>query len=598
MSSTMMALGVTLKAYDQMTGGLRSAGKAVDGLRGKINALRMEAEKFGRGAMADGLIAGGTLLKPVQAFSELEDASTRLRATMMDKNGMTGAFTQVNDLAIKLGNKLPGTTADFVNMMQALKAQGISDESILNGVGESAANLAVLLKMPSDEAAIFAAKMKVATGTADKDMLGLMDTIQRLNFMGITSGEMGYAFGKSSGALKTLKIQGLEASKALAPIFGMMIKNNLSGETVGTGFASILGNMADKKKLGSTNKMLAGSGIKLDFFDKGGNFKGVDNMVAQLDKLKNLNPVQLNAVLKELTGGGQDQQMVAILINEGMQGYKKIVADMEKQASLQKRVNAQLGTLANLWEAATGTFTNTLAAFAETFAPEIKTLTEWFGKLSEKLQGFIKTHPTLAKWIGIAIGGFAIAAIAAGALAIAFAGVLKYFALVSMLAPVVSGVIRVVAGSFRILTAVLMFAGRALLIIGRALLMNPIGLAIVAIAGGAYLIYKYWEPIKEFFKNLWSGAVDSFKAAVQMISDLMPDWLKTWIKKGVTFATAGLVNLDQPTATPVKQNGQNLNGTLTVKVDSDGRVTGTTLKTNQPGIKANVSNGLYMFTDM
>lgn len=587
MSSTMMALGVTLKAYDQMTGGLRNAGKAVDGLRGKINALRAEAEKFGRGAMADGLIAGGTLMKPIQAFSELEDASTRLKATMMDKNGMTGAFAQVNDLAIKLGNKLPGTTADFVNMMQALKAQGISDESILNGVGESAANLAVLLKMPSDEAATFAAKMKEATGTADKDMLSLMDTIQRLNFMGVKSGEMMFAYGKSAGAFKTLKYQGLEAANALAPIFGMLTKT-LSGETVGTGFASILGNLSDKKKLGDTNKILAGSGIKLEFFDKKNQFLGAENMVAQFDKLKNLDPIKLNSVLKELTGGGQDQQMVAQIVTAGLDGYKKMQADMEKQADLQKRVNMQLSTLANLWEAATGTFTNALAAFAETFAPEIKTLTEWFGQLSEKLQGFIKTHPTLAKWIGIAIGGFAIAAVAVGALAIAFAGVLKYFALVSMLAPVVSNVIRMVAVSFRILSAVLMFAGKSLLWLGRALLMNPIGLAITAIAGAAYIIYKYWDPLKKFFSDLWGGIVSGFKTAVDAISNLMPNWMK---------GGSNTTSIEfKPPVQNVKPVGQNLNGKLDVTVNQEGRVTSTTLKTNQPGMKINMANGPYMAT--
>jgi TP901 family phage tail tape measure protein len=41
---------------------------------------------------------------------------------------------------------------------------------------------------------------------------------------------------------------------------------------------------------------------------------------------------------------------------------------------------------------------------------------------------------------------------------------------------------------------------------------------------------------------------------------------------------------------------QELNGTLTVKIDADGRVTGTTLKTNQPGIKTNMANGPYMAT--
>ncbi|EAU2718982.1 phage tail tape measure protein [Salmonella enterica] len=51
----------------------------------------------------------------------------------------------------------------------------------------------------------------------------------------------------------------------------------------------------------------------------------------------------------------------------------------------------------------------------------------------------------------------------------------------------------------------LMAAGRAILFIGRALLMNPIGLLITGIAVAAYLIYRYWGPIKSFFTRLWTG---------------------------------------------------------------------------------------------
>ncbi|EBN1942731.1 phage tail tape measure protein [Salmonella enterica] len=51
----------------------------------------------------------------------------------------------------------------------------------------------------------------------------------------------------------------------------------------------------------------------------------------------------------------------------------------------------------------------------------------------------------------------------------------------------------------------LMAAGRAVLFISRALLMNPIGLLITGIAVAAYLIYRYWGPIKSFFTRLWTG---------------------------------------------------------------------------------------------
>lgn len=49
--------------------------------------------------------------------------------------------------------------------------------------------------------------------------------------------------------------------------------------------------------------------------------------------------------------------------------------------------------------------------------------------------------------------------------------------------------------------------------IGLALLANPIGLAVTAIAGGAYLIIRNWEPIEAFFVDMWGYVQTKFEAA-------------------------------------------------------------------------------------
>lgn len=66
----------------------------------------------------------------------------------------------------------------------------------------------------------------------------------------------------------------------------------------------------------------------------------------------------------------------------------------------------------------------------------------------------------------------------------------------------------------------LMLAGRAVLFIGRALMMNPIGLVITAIAGAAYLIYRYWGPISAFFKRLWTQVTSAFSSAWSWIKSV------------------------------------------------------------------------------
>lgn len=66
--------------------------------------------------------------------------------------------------------------------------------------------------------------------------------------------------------------------------------------------------------------------------------------------------------------------------------------------------------------------------------------------------------------------------------------------------------------------------GRAVLIMGRALLMNPIGLLITGIAVGAYLIYRYWQPISNWFKQRWADITTAFSGGIGGVTRLILDW--------------------------------------------------------------------------
>ncbi|MDI9694443.1 phage tail tape measure protein [Burkholderia cenocepacia] len=70
----------------------------------------------------------------------------------------------------------------------------------------------------------------------------------------------------------------------------------------------------------------------------------------------------------------------------------------------------------------------------------------------------------------------------------------------------------------------LMLAGRAVLWLGRALMLNPIGIAITAIAVGAYLIYRYWTPIKQFFGGIWASIRTAFAGGIGSVMRLIINW--------------------------------------------------------------------------
>lgn len=70
----------------------------------------------------------------------------------------------------------------------------------------------------------------------------------------------------------------------------------------------------------------------------------------------------------------------------------------------------------------------------------------------------------------------------------------------------------------------LKLAGQAVLWLGRALLMNPIGLLVTGIALSAYLIYRYWEPIKGFFSGLWAEIKTGFSGGLTGILGLLANF--------------------------------------------------------------------------
>ncbi|WBM69127.1 phage tail tape measure protein [Buttiauxella sp. WJP83] len=456
-----------------------------------LRGFKRQTEEASRGgiAMAGGLAAGLTL--SLRAYAQQEDAATGLKVAMMQANGEVGSsFEGINKLAVGLGNQLPGTTADFQNMMQMLVRQGIPAENILGGVGKATAYLAVQLKKTPEAAAEFAAKMQDATGTASDDMMGLFDTIQKAFYLGVDDTNMLSFFSKTSSVLKMVNADGLKAAQGLAPIAVMMDQMGMQGEAAGNALRKVIQGGLDLKKVNSANKLIQGVGLKakLDFTNGKGSFGGLDKLIAQLTKLRGLNDVDRTKVIKSIFGDDAETlQVVNTLIDKGKDGYDQIQQKMNKQASLNKRVEAQLGTLANLWEAMTGTATNGLAAIGGAFAKDTKGIVTWLGDMSEKFATFAEKNPAV---IRSAVG---------------------------------------LAAGLTLLKLGFMGVGGAITIVSRLMALSPIGMIATAIALAAGLIITNWDTVGPYFEALWA-----------FFKPIFSDWLH-WAKTAFGWSPLGLI---------------------------------------------------------
>lgn len=477
-----------------------AAQKKYEQMQSRMNKAT-ELSKKGLAVSAVAIAGMGYSLKQ---YEDAEDAAMGLRVSMMQANGQVSKeYGEINKLANSLGTKLPGTTAEFQNMMSVLIQQGISAKAILGGVGVAAGYLGVQMKMPFEEAAEFAAKMQDATKTAEKDMLSLMDVIQRSYYLGVDNGNMLQGFSKLSAGMKIIKQEGLEGAKAMAPLLVMADQAAMAGESAGNAFSKIFKSMMDTDGI---KKALKGSktGLSMNFTDGKGEFGGLDNMYKQLEKLKGLSTEQRLPILGDMFGNDAETiQALNLLIDKGKSGYDEVVKKMQAQADLQTRVNAQLSTLKNLKDAAGGTFTSLLAIFGEQLAPNFKTMIEGFTNTTEKVNAWTQANPDLANTLAKLVAG---GALLIGGLSALSIGMIAIF-----------GPMMMVAKGFGIVS----IAARAM---SMALLTNPITWIVLAIAGAALLIYKNWAPISRFFVGIWSTLKTAFNGGIKGISALIINW--------------------------------------------------------------------------
>ncbi|WP_454838706.1 phage tail tape measure protein [Pseudomonas hormoni] len=485
------------------------------------------------GSMAAGGAAGlGTayaISRPlkgiVDAFAPAENAATQLKVAMMDSTGQVpDDFQKISDLATGLGDRLPGTTADFQDMMTTLRRQGISAQSILGGTGEAAAYLGVQLQKPVAEAAEFAAKMQDATRTSEKDMMGLMDTIQRAFYLGVDDNNMLQGFTKLSPVMSIIKKEGLDAANTLAPLLVMMDQTGMAGESAGNAIRKVFQSGVDEKRFTKANAALAEmkAGFDLDFTDGKGEFGGMDQLFAQLEKLKKLTSVQRTSVMKELFGDDSETlQVVNTLMDKGLAGYQEVADKMRNQADLQTRVKEQLGTLANTIEAAEGSWSNAMSEIGATIAPELKDLINGIGELAVSVKNWVKENPGLTSALVKTAGGLAMLLAVGGGVTLMMASFLGPFAM-ARYALTFLGIKSLGASTaLKGLGSALLWAGKTVLLLGRALMMNPIGLAVMAIATAAFLIYRYWDPIKAYFMGLWAEVKEGFNGGFAGIAALI-----------------------------------------------------------------------------
>lgn len=126
----------------------------------------------------------------------------------------------------------------------------------------------------------------------------------------------------------------------------------------------------------------------------------------------------------------------------------------------------------------------------------------------------VKSLPApVFKGLVMLFGALSAVALVGGGIALVTAG----FQALAIIGPALT----VVGGAFSFIATVMPLIGSGFMVLGRALMLNPIGLAITAIAAAVYLLWKNWDWIGPKLAAMWNGIKEAFLTGINFIIGLV-----------------------------------------------------------------------------
>lgn len=337
-----------------------------------------------------------------------------------------------------------------------------------------------------------------------------------------------------------LGLTGLDNAKKLLALQGMGAGWNFQGSSFGTNFAMFLQRlskgpemieMAKRGMKGLARETMQKAGIKFEFYDSKGKLKGIDQMVDQLQvaygKLRKIGGDRAALDVFSTVFGAEAGRVAQMLAIKGDAGYRDAQKRLDDQASLDQRIQQTMKSAANIWTVFSTNVTNALAAFAQPAVEWLEPMVTRLGNVVAATRRWTEAHQTFAKWTMVVVGGLGLTLTTLGSIALTLGLITRLMGgSLSLLGRFpIGAVFRGITSGLGSLVRLVPIAVTGLRTLGVALLGIPgIGWIMAGITLVAFLVWKYWGPIKAFLGGLWDGlvkgAAPGFTALGQALSAL------------------------------------------------------------------------------
>lgn len=494
-------------SIDKQKEKLRALAKAQQRFQqGKQNAQALAGK--GTASIAAGgaaLYGGARVLAPGVAF----DASmSRVQAiSRLDKNDPQ--LKALRNQARQLGGSTLFTAGQAADAQGFLGMAGFDPKAIkaaMPGMLDLAAAGGAELAQTADIASNIMSGMGLQADQMGKLGDVLVGTFTRSNTNLQMLGEtMKYA----APMARTYGVE-LEVAAAMA---GKLGDAGLQGSMGGTALSTIMNRLATPPKAART----ALDELQVSTVDTNGDLRKMPDILKDIyDKTQAMGSAKRGGLLKAIAGAEAVKGMAQLVDQAGVGELQKLIATLrETQGEAAKtagvmadNLKGDITTLGSAWEdfgiELEEQQDGVLRELAQSITGIIRGVKNWAKENPALSAGLVKTAALIA---GLAL--------AAGGLMLTLASALLPFVALRLMLAQLGIHLPGLMGMFMNLGKnVLPFVGKALLWLGRALMLNPIGIAISAIAAAAYLIYDNWDAVKRYFASAWAEIRAGFDGGV------------------------------------------------------------------------------------
>lgn len=516
------------------------------------------------------------------SVAQVADAAVKFESSMADVRKVVDfdspeQFKQMGKDILDLSTRIPMAAEGLAQIVAAGGQSGIARDELL-GFAESAAKMGVAFDITAEQAGDMMAKWRTAFKMGQSDVVKLAD---KINFLGNTTAASAPLISDVVTRIGPLGSVGGVASGEIAALGASLVGSGVTSEIAATGIKNlILALVSGESATKSQNEAFAALGLNAVDMAKYMQKDARGAILSVLEAVQRLDKEQQASVMAELFGKESISAIAPLLSNlDALKTNFDAVSDASKYAgSMEKEFQTRAETTANAMELMNNSIYRTKVAIGQGLLPAIAPVASVVADAATAVGNFATEYPNLT---GAVLGGTG-ALFGVAAAASAFMWALNGARLALFGAKTAFGIAGAALGKYNVLiktgTALTYgwnLAGRlfnsGLAITGSMfkglgvgamklwgiLLANPwIALATVAV-GAAWMIYKNWDTVKEWFTTLWDDpalALQQFCDGVKSKLGEAYDWIHNkWesISNFLSSPIFGSVNI-----TASGQNGQ------------------------------------------